>query len=62
MVNIRKEYTGLTLPKPLMNLVGTIVSYDAFGFTSRSEFVKAAIRKELDEKIQEIAILEDLKK
>ena len=62
MVEIRKEYTGLTLPKPLMNLVGRIVSYDAFGFASRSEFVKAAIRKELDEKLQEIVILEGLKK
>jgi len=62
VVNIRKEYTGLTLPKPLMNLVGIIVSYDAFGFSSRSEFVKAAIRKELDEKLQEITILEEIKK
>ena len=59
---MRKEYSGFTLPKPLVSLVDKVVSYEIFGFSSRSEFVREAIRKQLDEKIQEIAVLEEIEK
>lgn len=41
-----RDYTSVTLPKVLIVKIDEITGY--FGFTSRADFVKTAIRRELE--------------
>ena len=42
---MRKKYTGIALPHALIMRVDGLISQDKWGYTSRSEFAKEAIRK-----------------
>lgn len=45
----RQRWRTVQLPEELLRRVDEIVSHPEFGYTSRSEFIKDAVRRRLEE-------------